>query len=194
MKKTTLLLALGLCFGISGLAQTKKQPTKRPTKFSAEVDSMFKATPLFVKLDTNRNGSISKQELQELSNISKQIDINKDNKLSAVELLGNANGIWVDAAPQTGGWEYNHPVNAAKLAASGRNAADVAPPRHRPLTTSPLYPQGLIGVILNNLEDRWPWKGDSDFNDIFAKFDTNKDNKLSTVEIFGQGIVLEPRP
>jgi len=41
---------------------------------------LLKATPLFVKLDTNRNGSISKRELQMLSNISKQLDTSKDNK------------------------------------------------------------------------------------------------------------------
>jgi len=122
---------------------------------------LLKATPLFVKLDTNRNGSISKRELQMLSNISKQLDTSKDNKLSAVELLGNANGLWTEGAQQyigakanrlsKGGGNQTLGLTAvaeggqqfSELSDISRNATD---PKGKVNSLSQLNPFGVVGI------------------------------------------------
>ncbi len=106
MKKTAIVLTLGLGLAVTGFAQPAAKPTGKPSaaKLPASLKSkpvkldsprpssgptIVKAKPrlsqLFIALDANKDGKLSLKEIEAAVKAFKKLDKNKDGELTLVE-------------------------------------------------------------------------------------------------------------
>ena len=166
---------------------------RRPTDSRNRPPQGFRGPLFFQRLDANRDGRLSKDELAKAADIFDQLDSNKDGSLDMPELFGQ---------PPRDGGRFGRPGDRPERPEAGRRPESDRPDAARPEGRRPegRRPDARRPEEANTPQrdrqrgdrSRRPAEQDSRqrgaefIKGLFGRFDTNKDGKLSNEEAPGR--------